>query len=190
MLKQNFDWVRDNYSSISVEGNRVLNETWSDRSQITKVVDVKVNKLDTVLEKLAEVGINDAFHFLKSDTQSGEFQVLEGAQGYLGSDCVGLELELYRYPLYGGAVHEDVVKALLDNLGFRVAGWTGYQNSFAAQADYLFLRRKPRSPSETSLIEKIEQIYSPKGTEGYIKRLTLPGRAVRKGRKALRLRRS
>ena len=70
---------------------------------------------------------------------------MEGAKNYLENDCLGLELELFRYPLYQNLVTEVEVKSYLADLGFYVAGWTGYQNSFAFQADYLFLRNTPRS---------------------------------------------
>ena len=55
---------------------------------------------------------------MKSDTQSGEFFVLEGAKKYLENDCIGLELELFRYPLYQNLVTEEEVKSYLAELGF------------------------------------------------------------------------
>ena len=53
--------------------------------------------------------------------------------------------------------------------GFEVAGWTGYQNSFLATSDYLFVRRQPRSEQEARLIESILAIYKPTGPERRIK---------------------
>jgi len=88
----------------------------------------------------------------------------------LENDCLGLELELFRYPLCQNLVTEDKVKSYLNDLGFYVAGWTGYQNSFASQADYLFLRKNPRSEEEIKIIELIKTIYNPYGSEKIIKR--------------------
>ena len=126
--------------------------------------------MDTILEELdASVGQHIPFHFLKSDTQSGEYFVLEGAKKYLIEDCLGLELELFRYPLYQGLVTEDEVKSYLKEIGFRVAGWTNYKSSFNSQADYLFLRENPRSKKEEDLINLILGVYKPKGFENIIK---------------------
>jgi hypothetical protein len=106
---------------------------------------------------------------LKSDTQSGEFFVLDGARHYLKHDCLGLDLELFRYPLYKEMVLEDDVKNFLVDLGFEIAGWTGYQNSFLSQADYLFLRKEARSLDEEKTINLIRKIYSPQGSNKIIK---------------------
>ncbi len=179
LLKQNFDWVRENFENIRLEGNPKLNDTWFERSIVTKEFSCPVKKLDTILAEIYEsLGERIPFHFLKSDTQSGEFFVLEGAKSYLESDCIGLELELFRYPLYQGIVLEDEVKQYLKNLGFRVAGWTGYQNSFNSQADYLFLREKPRSSEEENMIKLLESVYQPRGSEKIIKRQPLLQRLI------------
>jgi len=173
LLKQNYAWVKENFESIRSQGNQKLNDTWIDRSQITKEFLCPVKKLDTILEELDQSLDNHIpFHFLKSDTQSGEFFVLEGARTYLENDCLGLELELFRYPLYQNLVTEDKVKSYLADLGFYVAGWTGYQNSFASQADYLFLRKNPRSEEEIKMIELIKSVYNPHGSENLIKQKT------------------
>ncbi len=130
-----------------------------------------------ILEELDKsLGKHIPFHFLKSDTQSGEFFVLEGAKNYLKNDCIGLELELFRYPLYKNLVTEDKVKAYLNDLGFYVAGWTGYQNSFASQADYLFLRKNPRSEEEIKMIGLIKSVYNPRGSENLIKQNSFLGK--------------
>lgn len=170
LLKQNYNWVKENFERISSEGNPILNNTWLKRSQITKEFLCPVKKIDTILGEIDKLlGKNIPFHFLKSDTQSGEFFVLEGAKKYLENDCIGLELELFRYPLYQNLVTEDEVKSYLAELGFYVAGWTGYRNSFASQADYLFLRETPRSQEELELIDLIKSIYKPKGSDNLIK---------------------
>ena len=68
-------------------------------------------------------------------------------------------------------VTEDTVKSYLNHLGFYVAGWTGYQNSFASQADYLFLRKNPRSEEEIKIIQLIKSVYNPRGSENLIKQV-------------------
>jgi FkbM family methyltransferase len=167
LLRQNPAWVAANFAQLAKQGDRRLNRTWQERSQISKVVEVEVRTLDGVLAELPA----DAprFRFLKSDTQSGEWFVLQGALEFLARDCVGLELELFRYPLYRGMVLEDDVKAWLAERGFRVAGWSGYQASFESQADYLFLRAAPRDAEERVLAETIETVYAPRGRERLIK---------------------
>jgi hypothetical protein len=174
LLKQNVDWVRENFDRLKDQGDRVMNASWFERSQIRKTAPCRVCTLDSVLDQIRQQGREDLkFHFIKSDTQSGEFPVLDGARRFLKDDCLGLELELFRYPIYEGIVTEEEVKAFLKAEGFEIAGWSGYQNSFEATADYLFLRSKPRSSSEASMIEQIRTIYQPHGKERLIKQLSL-----------------
>jgi hypothetical protein len=52
LLKQNFSWVQENLNIIRLEGNQRLNDTWIERSQITKEFLCPVKKLDTILEDL------------------------------------------------------------------------------------------------------------------------------------------
>jgi FkbM family methyltransferase len=186
LLKQNFDWVKENFEQIRHEGNLELNDTWFERSQTARQSACQVRTLDTVLAELRQTEPDLAFQFLKSDTQSGEFYVLEGARSFLEQDCVGLELELFRFPLYQGVITEEEVKAHLQTLGFRVAGWTGYLNSFNASSDYLFLREQPRNAAEASLIQQIEAIYRPQGEARTIKQVSLWDRVVFRAQSALK----
>lgn len=187
ILKQNTDWVRDNFETIKDQGSQKLNSTWFDRSREKDRFQCVVKKLDTILAELQIARDNHTpFHFLKSDTQSGEFFVLEGAREYLKNDCLGLELELYRYPLYDGMVLEDKVKNFLEMSGFEILGWTGYKNSFLSQADYVFIRQDPRSPQEEKIINKIKHIYAPKGPEKIIKSRTLVDKIFDKARYMLK----
>ncbi len=170
LLEQNFDWVRENFDRICLEGNSKFNDTWFERSQILKEIPCQVKTLDTVLAEINQIHPNLSYNFLKSDTQSGEFFVLEGAKQFLKQECIGLELELFRYPLYKNLLTEDVVKDYLSSLGFSIAGWTGYLNSFHGSSDYLFLRSEPRNAEEAQLIRQIKTIYNPKGSQGFIKK--------------------
>ena len=179
LLKQNYDWVKEHFENIRSEGNPKLNDTWLERSQIIKEFLCPVKKLDTILDELEQsLGKHICFDFLKSDTQSGEFFVLEGARNYLENECIGLELELFKYPLYQGIVTENEVKDYLSDLGFCVSGWTGYKNSFSSQADYLFLRKNPRSEEESKKIELIKSIYKPYGSKQIIKRTSFTSRFI------------
>ncbi|MBD2664823.1 hypothetical protein B6N60_04095 [Richelia sinica FACHB-800] len=162
LLKQNFTWVNNNFDAIKNNGNKKLNQSWFERSKITNEFKCQVKKLDTVLSEIhAAIGEDIKFHFLKSDTQSGEYYVLEGAENFLKTDCLGLELELYRYPLYENIILEQEVKDYLRSLGFFVAGWTGYKNSFESQADYLFLKKEAKNQEEQNIIDLIKEVYKP-----------------------------
>jgi hypothetical protein len=181
LLTQNFKWVKENFEFIKCQGDQILNSTWFDRSNETNHFQCQVKRLDTILAELEKKrGMHIQFHFLKSDTQSGEFFVLDAARQYLEHDCLGLDLELFRYPIYEGIILEDKVKSLLDDLGFEIAGWTGYQNSFLSQADYLFLRKVPRSLEEEKTINLIKNIYAPQGAGKIIKSTSMLERGINK----------
>lgn len=173
ILEQNVDWVDQNFESIKDQGDSRLNASWKDRATITAESEIEVRTIDSILQELRASGdCGERFHFLKSDTQSGEFYVLDGAQSYLANDCLGLEVELFRYPLYKGMVLEDEVIMFLASLGFEIRGWTGYQNSFDSQADYLFLKTHELDHGEKRIVEEIERLYAPLGTDRLIKQPT------------------
>ena len=178
LLEPNHEWVKANFERIRHEGNLKFNDTWFERSVVKKTVTLPVRKLDTVLADLGKLLAEQGkpmpkFHFLKSDTQSGEFYVLEGAENWLKTDCIGLEIEAFRYPMYKGVVIDTDVKKYLEKLGFEQIGWTGYMYSFNAACDYLFVRKHPRNSEEKQLIASIKAIYQPKGRYGIIKQITL-----------------
>ena len=79
---------------------------------------------------------------MKSDTQGGEWDILQGAKDFLSNECLGLELELFKYPLYENIKLESEIKEFLFDYGYRIAGWTVYKNSFLSQGDYLFLKKE------------------------------------------------
>ncbi len=169
LLKQNFKWVEENFESIKNQGNEELNKTWFERSKVKESFKVKVNKLDTVLQELnSKLKEPIRFHFLKSDTQSGEGHVLQGAEQFLKDDCLGLELELFRYPLYEDIIIDEEVKRFLKDLNFRFAGWSGLKNSFNSQYDALFIKNTNRT-EEADIIDLILKVYQPKGTDQLIK---------------------
>ena len=174
LLEPNYEWVKENFKRIRTEGNIKFNDTWFERTIIKNTTTLPVKRIDTVLKEVNEKLIQDnkkpiRFHFLKSDTQSGEHYVLKGAENWLKTDCIGLEIEAFRYPMYKGVVIDTEVKKYLESLGFEQIGWTGYMYSFNAACDYLFVRSKPRNAEEKAMIEMIKNIYRPKGKEGFIK---------------------
>ncbi len=179
LLKQNVNWVRENFDRIKTQGDERQNARWFDVAVIHREFPCRVKKIDTVLREIrASLGEDLHFHFLKSDTQSGEFYVLQGAEEFIDTDCLGLELELYRYPLYEGIVTEDEVIDYLAAKGFEIAGWTGYMNSFLSQADYLFLRKEARNETESHLLGMMKEIYRPQGKSKLIKQLGLGTRCL------------
>lgn len=173
LLKQNFDWVKEHFEEIKDKGNHKLNETWFERSQIKNSFSVEVKKLDTVLEEI-NLKMNQPirFHFLKSDTQSGEGYVLQGAEKFLEENCLGLELELFRYPLYEDIIIDKKIKEYLKKFNFGFAGWSGLKNSFNSQYDALFIK-KTTNKEDLKIIDLILKIYRPKGKNLLIKQKSI-----------------
>jgi FkbM family methyltransferase len=181
LLPQNVEWVRENFARIGNQGNHRLAATWFDRAQPKGSFTCPVRKLDTIL---ADIPTRPRFHFLKSDTQSGEWFVIDGARDFLANECLGVELECFRYPLYEGLRTEDEVFALMDELGFDRWGWTGYQNTFLSQADYLFLKRNPAAADRVA-VGAIKALYRTEGPDSLIKRASIAERALYKVRSKL-----
>jgi hypothetical protein len=174
LLEPNYEWVKDNFEKIRTQGNIKFNDTWFERTIIKHTETLKVKKLDTVLAEVNEQLLAQGkqairFHFLKSDTQSGEYYVLKGAENFLKTDCIGLEIEAFRYPMYKGVVIDTEVKKYLEDLGFEQIAWTGYMYSFNAACDYLFVKKNPKNEEEKKLIALIRKIYNPEGKEKLIK---------------------
>jgi FkbM family methyltransferase len=169
LLMPNLVWVKDNYDWLKTQGDPRLAATFLERAQLRGSVKRQIRKLDTVLTELPPD--RPRFHFLKSDTQSGEGFVLDGAGRYLAQECLGIELECFRYPLYEGIQLEGEVFRHLGELGFQRWGWTGYQASFASQADYLFLKT-PNTEEEGMLISTIQRVYGTDGPNFIIKNKT------------------
>jgi FkbM family methyltransferase len=185
LLRHNEAWVRAHYDQLKHQGNPQFNATWFERSRVLRTVPVQVRKLDTILAEVRQQVGPVPFHFLKSDTQSGEGHVLQGAAQFVRDECLGLELEMFRYPMYEGVILEDEVIATLEQFGFVQLGWTGYLYSFHAACDRLFVRREPRNATEAALIGQIKEIYRP--ANGLIKQPTRWKKFKTKIRQALSL---
>jgi FkbM family methyltransferase len=172
LLRHNEAWVRAHYDQLKHQGDLRFNQTWFERSRVQRTVQAQVRTLDTVLAEIAPPGSGPQFHFLKSDTQSGEGFVLQGAEQFLRRDCLGLELEMFRYPMYEGVMLEDEVIAHLEGLGFEQIGWTGYLYSFHAACDRLFVKKHPASADEAERIALVKKVYAPQGPQRLIKQPT------------------
>jgi FkbM family methyltransferase len=189
LMRQNFDWVRSRFNEIKARGSRRLNESWFKRSTCVGKMRVQVRTLDSVLAELREGGHAEVpFHFLKSDTQSGEYEVLLGAKQYLESECVAALLEVFRYPLLEGIRLAEDIKAHMDSLGFDVIGWSDWQASFLSQRDLLFARRDPRSDAEGAIIDLVKSIYGvDTGPAAFSHKRSLIERVIRRARIKLRM---
>jgi len=188
LKRQNMAWVREHYEEIKDQGNRRLNQTWFERSACTGETEIGVRTLDFVLDDLRKRGQGKApFHFLKSDTQSGEYDVLAGAQSYLKNECAAALLEVFRYPLLEGIRLADEVEAYMASLGFEVIGWSAWQASFASQRDMLFARREPKDGAQAASIDVVKKIYGVEsGPVLFSHKRSLVERVVRKARILLR----
>jgi FkbM family methyltransferase len=165
----NLEWVRENYSRIRRQGDPLLARTFFERAVEKGKFKLRTRTLDSVLDELREDGIPARFRFLKCDAQGAEGEILKGAEKFLRDDCLGLELELFRYPLYKGIALEDEVIGRLGEFGFMVAGKTQRKGSFDSQRDYLLLRKEGRDEEETAMLRTIRELYSPQGSENLIK---------------------
>lgn len=160
LLRQNYNWVADNYMKIQHEGHVRYSSTWFERSVLTEKKIVNVNSIDNVIKQLKDENLGPKkFDLLKSDTQGAEMEVLLGATKWLEEDALALEMELYRYPLYEGLTLENDVISFMKEKGFVIAGWSGYFCSFNGLSDYLFIRKEPRTDEEREKIKLIQRTY-------------------------------
>lgn len=186
LLKQNCKWVEENFDSIKTLGNPSLNLSWSKRSKLLREENVFVDTLDNIA---AHSGLSSQNPFFaKIDTQGYENNILIGADKVLrDGTCIGLELELFRFPLYDGITLEGEIINNLIGMGFRLVGWTGYKNSFNSQADYLFLKQdRLLSQNSKILVKEIENLYSPKGRSNLIKQNSISSKVFSRFRSLMR----
>lgn len=137
LYPQNYDYVRDNFESLRRHGPKRLAETWFERSKLTRTESIECTTLDAV------VADNPGpWHFLKVDTQGAELPILRGARGYLDSgECLAMQLELFRIPLYEGIALRDEVTAWLADVGYDEAKVLPPHGTFDSQNDVIFVRR-------------------------------------------------
>ena len=104
---------------------------------------------------LADAAPDVDFHFAKIDVQGAELPVLRGAMNFLRTTCVGLQLELFKMPLYVGAPLIDEVRSFLEDLDFDMVFADRPHGSFDSQHECLFLHRS----RSTEIRSELESIY-------------------------------
>ena len=156
LFEQNVEYVTEHYQSLRIQGPAHLASTWFERAEIIDQKVMVCRPLDVVLDQ--ELG-RRPFHFAKIDVQGAEFEILKGATQFLQSTCVGLELELFRIPLYKGIRLIDEVVEFLGGFGFRLAKTLPAHGTFDSQNNCLFLHES-RSPELQSVIRRVYGIGS------------------------------
>ncbi len=156
LFRQNYEYVRSNFQELRKRGPQELAETWFDRSQLVKTVELKCRSIDNILK---DEFPTTSFHFMKIDAQGAEYNILKGAQTLLSGSCVGLHLELFVLPLYEGIVLFDEVVAYLSDFGFTMVKKFPAHGTFDSQHDCLFLKEQ----GNPDLLAVIRDVY---GLEG------------------------
>lgn len=153
LFLQNFKYVRENFETLKLRGPQNLAETWVDRSQLVRTERIQCDSLDNVLDSL---DTRRQFDFLKIDAQGAELQILEGAQKFIKTQCQGLFLELFKFPLYEDIALADEVIEYLDANGFQLHTKFPAHGTFDSQNDCLFLRKD----IDSSAMKIITDVYS------------------------------
>ena len=151
LFKQNYDYVRQNYDDLKTRGPQSLAETWFERSELVKTIELKCRTLDNIIK---DDFPSVPFHFMKIDAQGAEYNILKGADNLLRGDCIGLHLELFVIPLYEGIVLLDDVKAYLKQFGFQLKRRFPAHGTFDSQHDCLFLK-DDGNPARLAEIRKV-----------------------------------
>jgi FkbM family methyltransferase len=153
LFRQDEDFVRANYDELRRRGPRHLADTWFDRSQLVETRKIHTTTLDAVL---ASLGNGVTYHFLKLDTQGADLAILEGGEGFVGTDCIGIQLEAFTIPLLRGIPLLADIDAFLARRGFDRAWTAPAHGTFDSQHDVLYLRhRAPSSPA----LDAIRAVY-------------------------------
>jgi len=152
LLQPNPEFVREHFDELCKRGPQDLAETWFERSKVVRTERVQCRTLDSILSS-----ISHSFHFLKLDVQGAEMQVLRGAEQFMERSCLGLHLELFKYPLYKGmSLIDDIVDFLQKN-GFEMYIKNPPHGTFNSQHDCIFLRRGKESDAK-NVIQSIYEI--------------------------------
>ena len=154
LFEQNFEYVRENYDQLAAHGPPHLAKTWYERSETIETKTMICKPLDTVLTE--ELG-KRPFHFVKIDAQGAEYEILSGAKDFLSSTCVGLELELFRFPLYKNIRLVDEVTDFLSGYGFSLAKKFPPHGTFDSQNNCVFIHDS-RNPEIQSVIREVYRI--------------------------------
>lgn len=151
LFEQNFEYVDQNWQALKQRGDIRLAETWHDRSSLVETKTLKCRAIDNILK---DEFSDKKFHFLKIDAQGAEYNILQGAEKFLQTDCVGLHLELFVIPLYKNIKLLGEVKEYLETFGFELVKKFPTHGTFNSQHDCLFIH-KDRSPKIKKVIENV-----------------------------------
>jgi FkbM family methyltransferase len=130
LFEQNYDFVQENFNSLSLLGDEKAANTWFVRSKVDYLSEVKCRTLDDVI---ADISKPFNFHFLKIDAQGAEYEILLGAEKLLKTSCIGIQAELFVKPLLKGIKLLPEVVVFLDNLGFDLVKQFPAHGTFASQ---------------------------------------------------------
>lgn len=150
----NVEFVDANFAKLKKAGSPKLAQTWHERAKLDKTIQVQCRTLDSVLEELQ---LDFTFDFLKIDAQGAEYDILSGSERFLTNHCLGLQLELFRYPMYKGIALKDEVVAFLKARGFELVKEFPPHGTFNCASDCIFLKKEvsPRQDIKKRLLRKI-----------------------------------
>ena len=151
LFQQNYDYVQENYETLRLRGSQQMAKTWLERSTLKKVAKIKCRALDDVISELDQPF---SYHFIKIDAQGAEYEILQGAENFLKSTCLGLHLELFEVPMMKGIKLLPEVVQYLDGLGFELVIKMPTKSTFDAAYDCVFLKKE-----KSELLKIIQDIY-------------------------------
>ncbi len=154
LFKQNYTFVKKHWAELKDRGPKKLSSTWHERSKLKEKTQLECRSLDSVLDESFK---GTHFHFIKIDAQGAESSILKGANKFLSTSCVGLQLELFVIPLYVGAPLMDEVVDYLLGFDFKLVKKFQAHGSFDSQHECVFLH-KSRSPEIVDILKSIYQI--------------------------------
>lgn len=149
LFEQNYEYVRENFSALRQQGPPQLADSWFERSKLETVRMIDCQKLDDVLTDLDKPF---PFHFLKIDAQGAEYQILRGAENFLKTDCIGLQIELFEIPIMKGIKLLPEVVGYLESMGYELIEKVPTVSTFNAAFDCLFLKKKRADTTSKMII--------------------------------------
>jgi len=152
LIRQNVNYVREHFEDLRHRGPRELADTWFDRVEIVRTVQIETTTLDRVLDSL---GRGVSYHFLKVDAQGADLAILQGAERFVCEDCIGIQLEALTIPLLKGAPLLEEIDAYLSKRGFDRVRTEPPHGTFNSQHDVVYLRRQAATSPALAAIKKV-----------------------------------